>query len=181
MNGDTESPEFVNGEPATHRRLRLALVASTLVVCMVAGTGVLAGWAMHRVHQRDHQEQRVDSFVAAASHGATALATVDAAHVDDDVQRILDMSTASFHDDFQGRAAAFVNSVRTEQSVSTGTVTSAGMESVNGAEARVLVLMAVTTSLPGAPASQPKAWRMRITVRETAPATLKLAEVELIP
>lgn len=181
MIGDAESPELADGEPADHRCLRLALVASTVVMCMVAGTGVLAGLAIHRVHQREHQQERVESFVQAASHGAAALTTIDAAHVDDDVQRILDMSTASFHDDFQVRAAAFVNSVRTAQSVSKGTVTSAGMESFSGDEARVLVLMGVTTSLPGAPASQPKAWRMRITVRETAPATLKLSEVELVP
>ena len=181
MNGDAESPELAKGEPADRRRLRLALVASTVVVCMVTGTGVLAGWAMHRVHQRERQDERVEQFVQAAIHGAAALTTIDVAHVDDDVQRILDMSTASFHDDFQGRAAAFVNLVRTAQSASKGTVTSAGMESFSGAEARVLVLMAVTTSSPGAPASQPKAWRMRITVRETAPATLKLSEVELIP
>jgi Mce-associated membrane protein len=181
VNDDTEAPELANGAPADHRRWRLALMASAVVVCMVAGTGVLAGLEMHRVRQRERQEERVESFVLAASHGAAAITTIDAAHVDDDVQRILGMSTASFHDDFQGRAAAFVNLVHTAQSVSQGTVTSAGVESFSGDEARVMVLMSVTTSVPGVPASQPKAWRMRITVRETAPVTFKLSEVEFIP
>jgi Mce-associated membrane protein len=113
--------------------------------------------------------------------GATAITTVDATHADADVHRVLDLSTGAFHDDYQERSGAFVDSVLKAKSTSTGTVAVAGIESVRGDEATALLLMSVVTTNPSAPASQPKAWRMRITVRETSPSTMKVSGVELIP
>jgi Mce-associated membrane protein len=82
------------------------------------------------------------------------------------VARILDSATGTFHDDFQKRSQPFIQVVKQAQSKTEGTVTAAGLESVNGDSAQVLVAVSVKTTNAGAPEQQPHAWRMRIDVQK---------------
>ncbi|CQA03226.1 MCE associated membrane protein [Mycobacteroides abscessus] len=75
------------------------------------------------------------------------------------------MSAGSFYVDFQQRSPAFSEIVKKTQSKTEGTVTDAGIESISGDSARVLVAVAVKTSNLAAPQQRPRLWRMRIDVQ----------------
>ncbi len=98
--------------------------------------------------RRDSAQQ--SRFVEAARQGAINLTTIDHSTVDADIQRILESSTGTFHDDFQKRPQPFADVVKQAQSTSEGTVTSAALESRDGDTAQVLVVMSVKMSNEGA-------------------------------
>jgi Mce-associated membrane protein len=151
------------------------LIAVALVI-LVAVTGWL-GWQDIQLRRAEHLR---DAMVQAGRDGVVALTTIDHEQVDEDVQRILDASTGKFRDDFAQRADSFTEGARKAQSKSVGTVSEAGVESVDGDRGRVLVTLIVMTSNRGAPEQQPKVWRTRVTV-DKDDGVYKVAAVEFIP
>jgi Mce-associated membrane protein len=111
---------------------------------------------------------------------AVNLTTIDFEHAEADVQRILDSATGQFFDEFNTRSAPFVEVVKKAQSKSSGTVTEAGLESVNGQEGQVLVAVSVTTTNRGTADEQPRYWRMRLTVTKPG-EDAKVSKVEFVP
>ncbi|WP_235629884.1 mammalian cell entry protein [Mycolicibacterium novocastrense] len=147
---------------------------------LVVALGTLVGWLGLRQH-RDRQSEAIRSeMVDAARVGAANLTNIDFARVDADIERILDSSIGSFHDDFQQRSQPFIDVVKQAQSKSEGTVTSAGLESQDGDRGRVLVAVSVKTSSIDAPQQQPRAWRMRIDVQKVDGA-FKVSDVQFVP
>ena len=151
------------------------LIAGALVI-LIAVTGWL-GWQDVQIRRAEHLR---DAMVQAGRDGVVALTTIDHEQVDEDVQRILDSSTGKFRDDFAQRADSFTEGARKAQSKSVGTVSEAGVESVDGDRGRVLVTLIVMTSNRGAPEQQPKVWRTRVTV-DKDDGVYKVAAVEFIP
>lgn len=146
------------------------------LISLVAVVGWL-GW-------RDFEVRRIDAeraqMVAAGRAGLLALTTIDHQHVDSDVERILDTSTAGFREDFEKKAPGFKDAARKAQSKSVGTVTGAGWESADGDAGRVLVALTVMTTNRGVAERQPKAWRTRVTVAKDD-GGYKVAAVEFVP
>ena len=118
-------------------------------------------------------------YVDAAKTTAINLTTINYQTVDNDIQRILDNSTGAFHDDFQKRSQPFGDTVKQAQSASSGTVKGAGLESLDGTQARVLVVVHVKTSNAGKP-DQERSWRMRISV-DMIGQSYKASNVEFVP
>lgn len=85
-----------------------------------------------------------------------------------------------FYDDFAKRSAPFIKVVKEAKSTSTGSITEAGLESESGDSAQVLVAVAVKTSNVGAPAQEPREWRMRIAVQKVGDV-MKVSNVEFVP
>jgi Mce-associated membrane protein len=166
-------------EPRTPRRhgLRLASVAALLMVVVL---GALVGWLGFRAHESNQLAQERALFLATARQGALNLTTIRYTEVETDIKRILDSATGTFYDDFQSRSQPFVDVVKQAQSKSEGTITEAGLESVQGDSAQVLVGVTVKTSNAGAPEQQPRAWRMRISVQKMGDAA-KVSNVEFVP
>jgi len=108
------------------------------------------------------------------------LTTIDYTHADADIARILDSSTGQFREDFSKRAPAFVDVVKQAKSKTQGTITDAGLESVSGDSARVLVAVAVNTSNAGTVEPSVRHWRMRIDVQKVGD-TLKVSNVGFVP
>jgi Mce-associated membrane protein len=163
---------------ALPRRTGLAvkIAGGCLIVAALAG---VSGWqAYHAYHARAAHQQR-DLFLRVASQGAVYLTTIRYIEVDTDVQRILDSSTGTFHDDFQTRAQPFVEIVRKAQSTSQGTVTAAALASGTGDQASALVAVSVKTSTSAAPQHERRAWRMRITVQKVGD-TAKVSDVQFV-
>jgi Mce-associated membrane protein len=138
-----------------------ALVASSVIVAVLAG---LVGWLGYRAYQKHEDQARRDQFVQVARQGAVNLTTISYTEVDADVQRIIDLSTGAFRDDFQQRAKPFIEVVKAAQSKSEGTVTDAGLESQKGDSAQVLVAIAVKSRTSGGEEA-PREWRMRVEVQ----------------
>lgn len=151
-------------------------VAAVVLALLVAATAV----ALWRDLQTRRAEDARTQMVAAGREGALALTNVDHNEVDRDVQRILDASTGAFYDDFAQRADTFKAAARKAQSTSVGTVKEAGLESVDGDMAQVLVALNVMTSNRGTPAQQPALWRTRVTVTK-ADDGFKVSSVEFVP
>jgi Mce-associated membrane protein len=163
--------------PPRRQRLWLSLTAAALIVGAV---GALAGWLGFRAHQSHQRAQQREVLLQAARQGALNLTTISYTEVDADIKRILDSATGAFYDDFQKRSQPFVDVVKQAQSKSQGTITQAGLESVQGDAAQALVAVSVTTSNAAAPEQQPRAWRMRISVQKIGD-TAKVSNVEFVP
>lgn len=158
------------------RRARIRRIAAAGLVAVFGVT--VCGWWVNAQARRDDTNRA--QMIAAGRAGALALTTIDHNEVDRDVQRILDSSTGAFHDDFAQRAESLKAAARTAQSTSVGTVREAGLESVDGDTAQVLVALTVMTSNRGTPEHQPKSWRTRVTVAKTGDG-FKVAGVEFVP
>ncbi|BBX94307.1 MULTISPECIES: hypothetical protein [Mycolicibacterium] len=159
--------DIIAGASADAKRsaspLRLALIAGLIGVVVLGG---LVGWLGFRTYQSQHAEKERQLFLQVARQGALNLTTIDYQNADSDVQRILDLATGQFHDDFSQRAQPFVDVVKKAQSKSVGTVTDSGLESVTDGEAQAIVAVTVRTSNAGAPEQQPRSWRMRFTMQK---------------
>lgn len=173
---DDDRPTVVIGADA-NRGVRFAITMGLVFLVAVSG---LAGWLGYQGYQSHRAQQQRNLLIQVARQGALNLTTINYAQADADVARILDSSTGIFRDDFQKRAAAFIDVVKRAQSKSEGSITEAGLESQDGDQAQVLVAVSVNTSLAGAPEQQPRAWRMRVTVQKVGEAT-KVANVEFVP
>lgn len=149
------------------------------MAALLAALLALTGWLGWRDLQTRRAERARADMVQSARDGAIALTTIDHRRVDDDVARILEASTGGFREDFAQKAESFKQAARAAESTSVGTVTEAGVESVDGAEGRVLVALTVMASNRGQPAEQPKAWRTRITVVKDD-GRFKVAAVEFV-
>ena len=163
--------------PRTQARgLRGAILGGVLGLALVGG---LTGWLCWRVHQADQSQRLHDLFVQAGRQGAVNLTTIDYSHVDADIKRVLEGSAGAFYDEFEQRAPAFVDVVKKTQSKTEGAVTEAGIESIDGDSARVLVAVSVKTSNLAAPEQHPKQWRMRFDVQRVGD-TAKVTNVGFV-
>jgi Mce-associated membrane protein len=157
--------------------IRLALVLGTAAVVILGG---LCGWLGSRAYQATAEQRFEQLLVQVGKQAAVNLTTVDYEHAEADVQRILDSATGEFYDDFTNRSKPFIDVVKKVQSKSVGTVSEAGLESVDGREGRVLVAVTVSTSNMGRPDEQPRYWRMRLTVMGDGDDA-KVSKVDFVP
>lgn len=153
-----------------------ALVVGGLVVAVLAG---LTGWRGYRAYQEHEAQAQRDLFVQVARQGAVNLTTINYTEADADVQRILDLATGAFREDFEQRSKPFIDVVKAAQSKSEGTVTDAGLESQRGDSAQVLVAVAVKSRTAGGEEA-PREWRMRIEVRSIGDDA-KVSNVVFVP
>jgi len=172
-------------EDTSSRRRRLEPALSPVRIAAIIGLalllvlGLLCGWQGYRAYQAREANQLRQEFIETGKQGAVNLTTIDYAHAEVDVKRILDSATGTFHDDFSNRSGPFVEVVQRARSKSSGTVTEAGLESVNGDEGQVLVAVTVKTTSLDVADQPPRFWRMRLTVRRTDEGA-KIAKVEFV-
>lgn len=176
---DDAKPESARRRPRIGDRLSRhgrALVASASVVVALAG---LTGWLGYRAYEEREAQAQRDLFVQIARQGAVNLTTISYTEIDSDVQRILDLATGAFRDDFEHRSKPFMDLVKAAQSISEGTVTDAGLESQHGDSAQVLVAVAVKSRTAGGEEA-PREWRMRIEVKAVGDDA-KMSNVVFVP
>jgi Mce-associated membrane protein len=183
---ETDEDEGQSADQPARRRHRIArrrlsrvgsaLVAGGVVVATLAG---LAGWLGYRAYEKHEAQAQRDLFVQVARQGAVNLTTINYTEVDADVQRILDLATGAFRDDFEQRSKPFIEVVKAAQSKSEGTVTDAGLESQQGDSAQVLVAVAVKSRTAGGEEA-PREWRMRIEVQSVG-NDAKVSNVVFVP
>jgi Mce-associated membrane protein len=169
-----DHPTAAPRQPMSH--VRLALIAGLVAVVALAG---VCGWLGYRAYESNQLADQRQVFLQVGRQGALNLTTIDFQNVDADVTRILDSATGTFYDDFQQRSQPFAEVVRQVKSKSVGSVTAAGLEDVTPEGARVLVAVTVNTAVEGQPEQAPRAWRMRITVEQTAD-DVKVSNVEFV-
>ncbi|HTQ20954.1 Mce protein [Mycobacterium sp.] len=182
---DVEETDKSDGEelPSPKRRTRRrlssvgwALVATAVVVATLAGLG---GWYGFRAYQKHEAQTQRDLFVQTARQGAVNLTTINYTEAESDVQRVLDLATGAFRDDFAKRSQPFIEVVKAARSQSEGTITEAGVESQRGDSAQVLVAVAVK-SRTAVGEQEPREWRMKIEVQAVGDGA-KVSSVVFVP
>ena len=153
-------------EDSTSSKPRRGSVRSPAATLLLAATALaaIAGWAGFHAYRSERSDSQGQVFLQVARQGALNLTTIDYQHAQADVARILDASTGTFHDEFQSRSQPFIDVVTKAQSTSTGTISEAALESVDGdRSAQALVAVQVAISNKGADPTR-HGWRMRIVV-----------------
>ncbi len=119
-------------------------------------------------------------YVDFARQFAVSLTSLSPQSADSDVQRILDESTGQFLDDFAKMRSDFTKVVQNSNVTEQGTVNSAGLESINGTTAQVLV--AATSKVTNSAGAQqdPRSFRLIIYVEKIGD-TYKASKVEFVP
>lgn len=169
-----------DGGAAQTRGRRSVAPLLALSAAVVVALGCLAGWLGYRTYEARQAQAQTNEFVAVARQAALNLTSIDYTDVDGDIQRILNLSTGTFHDDFQQRSQPFIDVVRKTQSKSEGTITAAGVQSQDGDQAEVLVAVTVNTTNAAAPKQDPRSWRMRISVEKSGD-NAKVSNVQFVP
>lgn len=147
----------------------LTAAALTLTVLMV--------WQHGKVAAQRFSDHR---FVDAAREGVVALLSIDHSRARADVQRVLDLSTGQFHDDFARSADDFVKTAEDSKAVTKGTVNVAALERVDGDKAVVLIAAVSEVTNAGGAKQDPRPFRMSVTV-DRAGDTCKMSDVEFVP
>ena len=174
---DAALQEKPRGTTTTGRTKRLGLIAGLLAISVLS---VLVGWLGFRYSQLHHEQQDRGLFLKVGRQAALNLTTINYTHVDADVQRILDSSSGPFYDDFRDRSQPFIQVVKQVQSTTEGSITEAGLESMHGDTAEVLVAVSVKTTNAGVAEQEPRAWRMRIEVHKVGDGA-KVFNVQFVP
>jgi Mce-associated membrane protein len=172
---DDDTKEVV--PPSGRVSVRLALIIGLVVLGALTG---LVGWVGSRAYKAHQAQEQRNLFLQAGRQGALNLTTIDFREADADVQRILNGATGPLYDNFSQRSRPFIDVVLRTRSKSVGTVTEAGIESLSGDHAQVLVAITVNTSNTAAAQQEPHAWRMRLTVQKVG-GVAKVSNVEFVP
>jgi len=164
-------------EPARGRsEVRLAATVGAVALVVVAGLASWTSFGAWRCHQA---EQAQDLFLRAARQSAHDMTTISHTEVESDVQRILDLSTGKFYDEFAQRRQPFIDHIKHEQSTSQGTVTGAGLVSAGDNSAQALVAVAVKLSKAGNPEQKLDGFRLRIDLQRVG-TEAKVSDVEYV-
>lgn len=194
-NEDDSGPPAAKGaaspqvEPAfePHARLGMPVVrfargwgyrvaAVTLIAALTVATVVLA--VQHRSANRLGSDRT--AFLVAARQVALNLTTVSADSADVDIARILDSATGVFRDDFAMRSAAFSSVVKQARVSTVGTVTEAGVESIDGDHAKVLIAATSKVTNTAGAQDEPRIWRLRLAMQRTEGRIL-VSNVDFVP
>lgn len=159
--------------PITVRRALIGGIAASVVLA------VLFGWFGQQAYRDWTADKLRHELLEGGKQGAINLTSIDYARAEADAQRILDTSTGEFRADFKSRSIAFIDVVKKAESRSFGTVTEAAVESVEGSSGKVLVAIEVKTKTRGIEESQPRYWRMRLTVTKDGDKA-KVAKVDFV-
>lgn len=170
------APDLACMPVAVGQALRIGLVFGVMALAAVV---VIAGWLTSQLQTAADVERQRAQLLTAGREGAVLLTTIRHTNAEAEAEQILDSATGVFLEDFRTRSQSFLDTVERAQSDTAGTVVAAGLESVRGGHANVLVVISVETSLAGT-AAPTRLWRMRIGVQQVGEDT-KVSDVEFLP
>jgi Mce-associated membrane protein len=173
----TASPSKPPRASRSHRQMPMAVTISLLTMLVLGG---LAGWNTLRAGRSESVQHQRDVFLQAGRQAALDLTTMSYTDVDAGMQRILESSTGAFHDDFRQRSKPLADVIKRTQSRTEGTIAAAGLESVTGDSAQVIVAVSVKTADQSAAEGPPRMWRMRIGIQQIG-GQAKVSNVAFVP
>lgn len=183
---EDEGPQDAESEaePArSRRRLHLPSLSvawkAAAIVLIVAFTGA-SGYMMWERHETVQRNQRTANFIAGAKQGVINMFSMDFNRAKEDVQRVIDSSTGQFRDDFTQRAKDFTTVVEQSKVVTTGSVSAAAVQSVDGNSALVLVAASSRISNAAGAKDEPRNWRLKVTVTDDG-GQYKMSKLEFVP
>lgn len=172
---DTDSPPAPARRGGSAGRLAVAL-AGLLAGAAVVLTALMLVEHSAAAAQRSHEAAIVDG----ARASITALLSIDHTRAKTDVQRVLDLSTGTFREDFAKTADDFVKTAEDKDVITTANIKAAALES-SGAETGV-VLLAVDSEVTNSNGARedPRPFRMSVTVNRDG-EVFKMSNLEFVP
>ena len=172
------------GEPPRRVRGRWAGVATRAAFALAglaAGAAVVLTIVMVSQHsgaaaQRSHDAE----IVEAARASITALLSIDHTRARADVQRVIELSTGGFRDDFAKSADDFVKTAEDKDVITKAAIKAAALESSE--PDRGVVLMAVNSEVTNSNGARedPRPFRMSVTMDRDG-EVFKMSNLEFVP
>jgi Mce-associated membrane protein len=154
-----------------------ALAAAAVLI----GAGLTLTALMLWKHAEVAADQARDrASIEAARDGVLALLSIDHTRAKEDVQRVLDLSTGRFREDFARDADDFVKTAIDSKAVTKGSVRVAALQSVKEGSGVVLVAASSKVSNASGAKEDTRPWRMRVTVTRDGDIW-KMSDVEFVP
>ena len=179
VEADLTDPGTLGSGAAARKRIgqTAGLALATLLTAAALTLIVLMLWQHSRVAAQRAGDRR---FVDAARDGIVALLSIDHTRARADVQRVLDLSTGQFHNDFSRSADDFVKTAQDSKAITKGSVNVAALEKVVGDQAVVLVAATSEVSNISGARQDPRPFRISVTVTREGEAC-KMSDVEFVP
>lgn len=161
--------------PRWRRRLGLA-AAGVLTVAGVALSATMLVKHGQVAAQRADETQRVE----AARTAVIALLSIDHTRARADVDRVLELTSGAFRDDFAQSADDFVSTAERYQTVTRGEVKAAALETTAPDSAVVLVAAVSQVTNASGAREDPRPFRMSVTVTRDG-GQFKMSGLEFVP
>lgn len=182
---DDELAEATDDEPAEvppAKKRRLpgrAALAAILVLVAVAGLLGATGWMLWEHRKADAERHRSAEYAAAARQGVVNLMSMDYAHAQESVQRVIDDSMGRMKTNFEDTSKDLIKALQDSKMVTKVTVNDAAVESMDEETATVLIAATSHREGPNAPKEdqQPRVWRVVVTVQRDG-GQIKMSDVE---
>ena len=172
----TNPPRSPGEEAATARPRELA---ASLVLVAVAGLLGATGWMLWEHRKADAERHRSAEYAAAARQGVVNLMSMDYAHAQESVQRVIDDSMGRMKTNFEDTSKDLIKALQDSKMVTKVTVNDAAVESMDEETATVLIAATSHREGPNAPKEdqQPRVWRVVVTVQRDG-GQIKMSDVE---
>ncbi|WP_131767391.1 hypothetical protein [Candidatus Protofrankia californiensis] len=157
---------------------RIALVAlSVLVVALVAATVVFGlRWQNDRA-----ADARRNDAVDAARQVALNLTSINFNTADADVNRLISGATGDFRNLFTQNLDSYVDVVKQNQVVTTGQVTEAGVQDINGNTAHIILAVQSTVRNTAVPNGEVRTYRMALQMEHHGNGSWLVSRVDFVP
>lgn len=179
---DVSEGEQPSGSPPRRLRWprRSSTVAGVVAVGCTAALLAASGYMTWQHRAMMQTEQASAEFTAAARQVVVTLLSIDFGDAQADVQRILDVSTGEFREDFEAAADDFVKVAQDAAVTTEARVTAAAVESMTPDSAVVLVTAATTVTNAAGAKDDPRSWRLSVNVARDGDQ-IKMSKVEFVP
>jgi Mce-associated membrane protein len=158
------------------RRRILPAAATVLAAALVAVATLL----LLRLNDANADEANRQSALQVARQVAVDLTTVSKDTAQGDVNRLMDVATGSFKDQFAQQADVFRKVVQQASVTSKGTVAEAGVSSVDGDTVTVLAAVSATVQNADAPDGEQRQYRMKMQLQHDGDRWL-VSDLEFVP
>ncbi len=151
-------------------------VAVIALVAFLVLSGLMI-WSHRNAVQR---EDRANAFATGARQGVVNLMSLNFNNGQADLQRVLDSTTGSFHDDFQKSQQDFLTVMKDSKVVTSTAVTATAVESMTDDSAVVLLTATSQVANNASQQPSPRNWRLSVTVIKENDQ-IKMSKVEFVP
>jgi serine/threonine-protein kinase len=165
--------------PERRRKWPAILVPLVLALLLLGAVGFAVTQASRPARSPSTAAPHWQPYVDYAKQFTVWLTSLSAQSADSDIQRLIDGSTGQFHDDFANRSSDFRQVVVNSNVLTQGTVNSAGLDSINGSTAGVLVAATSKVTNSNGSSQEPRSWRLALQVEKIGDA-YKVSKVEFV-
>ena len=158
----------------------LKILATVVAIACTAALITLSVLMFYSHRDQAAEQQRRAEFSAAARQSVVTLMSLDFNKAKDDVQRIIDNSTGTFHDDFKNQAEDFIKVAQDSKVITEVTVNATAVDSMTEDSAVVLVSATSRVTNSAGAKQEPRSWRLSVDLKREGDQ-IKMSKVEFVP